>query len=128
MPFDSKRAIKPVTLHNYLTRLRVYATTLVAGGMPLSGFTSLSSLVDEKTVKWGLEQRLGDRHLADPKVAHDLNTIMVALLSVARFLPADAANTAELQRLTRVRTHFAASQMRIAASLRAARKLSGERS
>ncbi|MFA7586902.1 MAG: tyrosine-type recombinase/integrase, partial [Novosphingobium sp.] len=99
--FDEEhRAIKPVTLEGYLTRLRVMLTTLVENGMAPGDFPSLAMVADPEIVKRAFELRLGDRPL-DDKLRMDLHGIATAALSVARYLDLDDESRARLKRLAR---------------------------
>lgn len=106
-PFDAQhRPIRPVTLENYLGRLQVYLTVLVKSGLLVEQFASMATLVDAQTVKRSLELRLAGREL-DSRLRQDLSTIMVALLSVAKFVGVDAAHYKELQRFAKIVRHRA---------------------
>lgn len=108
--FDAEHLpIKPVTLDNYLNRLRVYLTTLVKNGEPTENFTSLSAVVEPSMMRRGLELRLGTRML-DDRARKDLHGIPVAALNIARCLGLDEQIRAELKAIEKV-VRFRASGM-----------------
>jgi hypothetical protein len=97
---EHHRAVKPVTLGNYTTRVRVLLTTLVEGGVPVGFFSSLNNVVDPAIVKRGFELRLGGRPL-DDRTRQDLHSIAVAVLSMARFLGVDDETRGRLKQLAK---------------------------
>ncbi|WBX85612.1 site-specific integrase [Sphingosinicella microcystinivorans] len=82
---DDRRPIKPVTLDNYLTRLRVLLSALVDDGVPAGHFTSLQTVIDPDMLRRGLEARLGARKL-DDRARKDMHGMIVAALSIAHHL------------------------------------------
>lgn len=101
---EGHKPIKPVTLRNYLNRLRVYLTCLVRSGIPVEHFGSLAHVVDPELVKRGLELRLGKKELGS-RERLDLHSIMIALLSVAKFVAVDEAHLRTLHRYERKVRH-----------------------
>lgn len=97
---EGHKPIKPVTLNNYLNRLRVYLTSLVQSGIPAEHFVSLACVVDPELVKRGLELRLGKSGLGG-RERLDLHSIITALLSVAKFVSVDDAHLRTLRRYER---------------------------
>ncbi len=56
-PFDTsgkRPALKPVTVENYLRRLRILATLLIEDGVPIEHFSSLMVFTDTKLITHGL--------------------------------------------------------------------------
>ncbi len=97
--FDGKhKLVRPVTIENYLARLRTYLTGLARDGMPPEHFMSLARLVKISTVKRGLELRVVEGKLDDQRRL-DLTTIVVPLCSVANFIGIDEAHRRELSRI-----------------------------
>lgn len=109
-PFDEEhRPIKPVTLSNYLTRLRVMATTLIEAGIPIDRFQTLADLIDPSLVKRAFTLRLPDGEI-DDRARKDLGGMAVGALSVARHLGLDDHTREELKTLAR-KVRFRSSGM-----------------
>lgn len=98
-PLDEEhRRIKPVTLDNYLTRLRVMATTLIDAGIPIDHFQRLADLIDPALVRRAFTLRLNGGEI-DDKARKDLGGMAVGALSVARYLGLDDHKKEELKNL-----------------------------
>ncbi|MFC3101063.1 site-specific integrase [Altererythrobacter lauratis] len=109
-PFDEgHRPIKPITLSNYLTRLRVMATTLIEAGVPVDRFQTLADLIDPSLVKRAFTLRLPDGEI-DDRARKDLGGMAVGALSVARYLDLDDHTREELKNLAR-KVRFRSSGM-----------------
>ncbi|WBX82984.1 tyrosine-type recombinase/integrase [Sphingosinicella microcystinivorans] len=106
---DDHRPIKPVTLGNYLTRLRVLLSALVEDGVSASHFTSLQKVIDPDMLRRGLEARLGKRML-DDRARKDMHGMVVAALSIARYLKADDDQRNRLRKLEK-KVRFTAAGM-----------------
>jgi len=95
---DERRAIKPVTLRNYLNNLRWHLSRLVEAGVPVEHFTSLAAGVDVDLVKRSLALRLGNKEL-DDTTKPGLSALMTAIISVAHFLGVSDEHYRQLKRL-----------------------------
>lgn len=98
-----RKALKPVTVHNYIASLRQSASRLIEAGMPIDGFTSLAPFVDPKIVKTGLKCLRGERTLDDARPA--LHALMTATLSLAAYLKVKGDQLNELKRLAKLVRH-----------------------
>ena len=106
---ESHKAIKPVTLAGYLTRLRVMLTAAVGSGVPIDRFTSLDTVIDPAMIKSALEFILAGDEL-DDRFRQNLHGMVVAALNVSRFLAPDGARRSELRKLEK-RVRFVAKGM-----------------
>jgi site-specific recombinase XerD len=98
-----RKALKPVTVHNYIASLRQCASRLVEAGMPIEQFASLEPFVEPKIVRAGLKCLRGERPLDDARPA--LHALMTATLSVAGYLKVKGEPLAELRRLAKLVRH-----------------------
>jgi site-specific recombinase XerD len=109
-PFNEEHCpIKPVTLENYLTRLRVMATTLIDAGIPIDHFQTLADLIDPPLMRRAFTLRLNGGEI-DDKARKDLGGMAVGALSVARYLGLDDQKREELNNLAR-KVRFRSSGM-----------------
>lgn len=97
---DQDRAIKSVTLKNYLNNLRWCVSVLIQDGVPVDRFTSLSACLDPVLVKRALMLRLGDRQL-DDKTKPGLHAMMTAVVSIARYVGVSEEDLKVLRRLAK---------------------------
>lgn len=106
---DNHHPLKPVTVENYLTRIRILLTALVEGGLPAESFQSLRDVVDPGMVKRGLQHRQRGRAL-DDKARMDLHSIATAVLSISRTIGVDETARGQLKVLAK-KVRFTATGM-----------------
>lgn len=80
-----RKTIKPVTLKGYLNNLRWYASRRVETGVPIGSFSSLAVLIDPIPLADYIKPQLDDAN-GDEKVLLKLQTLMIPVLNVARYL------------------------------------------
>ncbi|MBP2157492.1 MULTISPECIES: site-specific integrase [Asticcacaulis] len=80
-----RKTIKPVTLKGYLNNLRWYASRRVETGVPIESFCSLAVLIDPIPLADYIKPQL-DNANGDEKVLLKLQTLMIPVLNVARYL------------------------------------------
>lgn len=95
---EERRAIKHVTLRNYLNNLRWHLSRLVEAGVPIDRFTSLAACIEVDLVKRGLMFRLGNKEL-DDTTKPGLSAMMTALISVAHYVGVSNAEYKQLKQL-----------------------------
>lgn len=97
---NDRKPLKPVTVDGYITRMRVLLTTLIRSGVPVSQFASLADCITPATVKKGMNAWIGGNEL-DDKARQNLHSMVVAALSMARYIAMDEADIAELRKLAK---------------------------
>jgi integrase len=80
-----RKTIKPVTLKGYLNNLRWYASRQIDRGVPVENFTSLATVIEPIALAEYIKPKI-DSAGGDEKVLIKLQTMMIAVLSVARYL------------------------------------------
>lgn len=99
----SSKPLKPITVDNYLSSLRQFASRLIENGAPGAQFSSLAAFVEIETIKRGLRIQLGDRDLDEARPG--LHATMTAILSIAGFLGVEGDHLEELKHLAKKVRH-----------------------